>query len=316
MSDASAILEKPRVGPGDTAHTPRSAETTADTSAEVSPEPRTQASEKKGEVRDYTSRVLESLSPEALRKWKLTGKLPPDVDLKEKPEKQINENELTLAALSSEEREKWRQTGRLPERKEGQASAADADKAGESGKSGESSETSHPLTKVDGLRASKKDAEANALHSKREQTHNARYQADRAKYSEADQKTLAAAAAKFLPMVPKGLLQYFNAAQVHLDHPFTFYRNFVLDDSFRKEVLTAAATGDLGNVIKAMTKHDSARSASVRPRVTSAPAPASSIGGRATAPVNQEDAALSAGNFRTYFAEANRAEFSKNRKGR
>ena len=48
--------------------------------------------------------------------------------------------------------------------------------------------------------------------------------------------------------------------------------------------------------------------------VSKAPAPATSVGGRATAPKDEEEAATTAGDFRRYMKAANEAEFAKKKK--
>jgi hypothetical protein len=306
MATSTAILSEPRAA-GDSAELKPSA--VGSVPAQSAPE--TDASERVVSG----SEILKSLSPAALKKWRLSGLLPPDVEIKEKHKKEVGENEARLAELSPEERDKWRATGNLPEKKAGETPAKD--EAG-SEKSNEAGETSHPLAKIEALRVGKKDVEVNALHTERQQTHNDRYQADRKRYSQADQSALAAAAMKLLPLLPKGMLEYFNATQVHLNHPFTFYKDFVLSESFRREVLTAAATGDVANVAKVMAKHDAAIAAKAREEsrareVSKAPAPAASISGRATAPVDEEGTAVKNGEFRRYMDAANRADHLKRR---
>lgn len=263
----------------------------------------------KGEFVDATS-ILESLSPAALRKWKLTGNLPADVEIEKKSKPAVGENEATLAALTSEERRHWRETGNLPSKK-----AADPSEKSSESKNAESNESSHPLAKIEDLRVKGgADAEVNALHSQREASHKDRYVKDQGKFSGEDQQETMRMAGPLTAQLPRGLLNYFTTLQVHLDHPYQFFREFVRNAEFRGEVLQAAKSGDAGNIAKAAVKFDGALIAEAqkeRRRVTNAPAPASSVGGRATAPVDESEAAVRAGDFKRYRAAENEREWRK-----
>jgi hypothetical protein len=297
--DATVTIAEPKHGSAGATETPDA------NRGSVSPEPPEAAEETSGSFYDATP-LLESLSYAALKKWKLTGLLPPDVEIKTKPKRTVGENEATLKSMSAEERKTWRETGHLPEKKASETSA----KSGET--RSEESETveSHPLAKIDGLRAKGgADVEVNAMHFERQASHSTRYQADQKRFSKQDQGETMALAKQFMGQLPQGLLNYFDALQIHLEHPYTFFREFTRNAEFRGKVLRAAGTGDVANVVKEAVKFDGALISKNKAKlVSSAPAPPASISGHATAPIDESESALRTGNFKRYRAEENRRE--------
>lgn len=254
--------------------------------------------------------ILESLSPAALQKWKQTGKLPPHVDIEKKATPEVGENEKILRSLTPEQRKTWRETGELPT----QSAAEGSEKSSEQ-KSERSEESSHPLARIEGLRTKGgADQEINVLHAERTASHKERYSKDEGKFSANDRQETMRLAVPVLKELPKGLLDYFTALQLHLEHPYQFFREFARNTEFRGKVLAAARSGNPANIAGEAVKFDSgliSSEAKERRRVTSAPAPAASIGGRATAPADESEAALRAGDFKRFRLEENRREHRK-----
>jgi hypothetical protein len=325
----TATLAEPRVGPGSSANeTPGNADVSRGSVSPEVPAPETETSEK---VADG-SRILESLSPAALKKWKLTGLLPPDVELKEPRKRSVGENEETLSKLTSEERDQWRATGNLPKEKAGESSAkgeAGAAKGGEAGDEELSKlSESSPLAKIHSLTAKGengqlavrkgKEAEADSLHSKATSSLEARMAEDRKSFSAADQVAIFEHYNKEIgPLLPESFVTYLRTGiQPHLNAPFKFFREFTMNEAFRQEVLRAGfgEGGNLDKMVKVIAKFDAQHAPTPVKRVSSAPAPAASVAGKATAAVDAEGAAVRDGNFRSYMAEANRSEWARRRR--
>ena len=321
----TATLSEPKVGPVKTADVPAGSDPGQGSTPGPAhtPEPPANLGKKSD-----TSKILDKLyrdDPKAYRHYQRTGELPAELQEQVDRRPTLNEGEAILQDLTAAERESWIETGDLPHRfsEEGKAEAATRarEKAAENAaKTEAASETNHPLSKIDGLRAGKKDAEADALHTERAGTHNQRYQADRARYSEADQKTLIAAAQKLFPQIPKNLAAFFDTAQVHLENPYTFFNDFVLDGKFRNEIVTAAVSGDAANIVKVMVKHDAAVAQKLREEAKARtpkdpPAPATRIEGNNTPAPDEENSALSAGDFSRYQRAANLKAYRRRRYG-
>jgi hypothetical protein len=68
------------------------------------------------------------------------------------------------------------------------------------------------------------------------------------------------------------------------------------------------------SLAEASAKVEEVKTESSQKSVTKAPAPAADVGGRATAPRDEEEAALNAGEFRRYMKAANEAEFRTKKK--
>jgi hypothetical protein len=315
----SATVSEPRAA-GDSAAEPKPSSAAPVTTATVAGEP---APEQKGVVKDRASRVLASLSPDDLRKWKLTGELPENAEIEEEREFTGNENEALLAQMTKEERKVWRETGVIADRILNPPAEKPAAKADEGDKElAELVETS-PLAKIHSLTVREKDgqlsikkgseAEADEMHTKAAATLELRMDADRKGFSPADQAATFKAWEKLAPLIPENLLTYIRTGiQPHLNAPYKFFREFVLNEQFRKEVLQAGFgdKGSLDKMVKRIAKFDSKFSPE-KPasRVSRAPAPAANISGRATAPLDEVAAAVNAGDFRRFRAAENRADY-------
>jgi hypothetical protein len=330
MADSTATLETPRAGAGASAEAkPGGGSAGAGSVTPATPE--TAESEGKGEVREYGTRILESLSPEARRKWKRTGLLPPDVELREPSERAIGEGEKLLSELSPEERKAWRERGVLPERKQDTKTDAKAG-ADESGGDKELAELSdrsslakvHSMTVrgADGKMSiiAGKEQDAEDLHKHAVATMPKRIKADWDSYDKADHELTLGAWKELGPLIPQGLVNYLQQViQPHLHRPVTFWREFLRNQAFRAEVVKAGfepGKGDLDKMTKVIAKFDAKHAPEPVRRVSSAPAPAASIAGRATAPIDEVAASVRGGDFSAYRRAANAEDFSRKRGGR
>jgi hypothetical protein len=326
MPDTAATVEQPRAGAGASADSQGSGASAGTGSvAPAAPEP--SESEGKGEVREYGTRILRSLSPEAYRKWKRTGLLPPDVELREPAERTIGEGEKLLSELSPEERKAWRERGVLPERKQDTKATdakAGADESGGDKELVELSEKSslakiHAMTRrgADGkmIVVEGKEQEAQDLHDHAVKTMAKRINADFDSYGSADRALTLGAWKELGPLIPQGLVNYLQQViQPHLHKPYTFWREFLRNQAFRAEVVKAGfepGKGNLDKLTKTIAKFDAQHAPAPVKHVSSAPAPAASISGKGTAPVNEVEARVRDGDFTAFRRAANAEEFSK-----
>jgi hypothetical protein len=329
MADTTATLETPRAGAGASAE-PKPGGGSAGAGSVTPAAPETAESEGKGEVREYGTRILESLSPEARRKWKRTGLLPPDVELREPSERAIGEGEKLLSELSPEDRKAWRERGVLPEGKT--KTAAKDGAADEGGGDTELAELSDrsSLAKIHSMTVRGadgkmtvvpgKEQESQDLHDHAVKTMAKRVNADFDSYDSADRALTLESWKQLGPLIPQGLVNYFQQViQPHLHRPYTFWREFLRNQAFRAEVVKAGfepGKGNLDKLTKVIAKFDAKHAPEPVRRVSSAPAPAASIAGRATAPVDEVAASVRDGNFSSYRRAANAEDFSRKRGGR
>jgi len=325
MPDTSAVLSEPRAG--------APADSTGGGSAgagSVAPEaPASESESGRGEIRDHSSRILKSLSAAAYKKYMQTGLLPPDVELKEDAGPEIGEGEKILSEMSPEERRAWRERGVLPERTAEQRTAAKtgADEGGGDTELVELSEKS-PLAKIHSMTKREadgkltvikgKESETDQLHKTAVATMPERMAEDRGHFDAADHARTNAEWQKLFPLVPQGLREYLTKViQPHLNAPWTFFREFVRNPDFRAQVVKAGfepGKGNLDKLTKVIAAFDAQHAPAPIKRVSSAPAPASSISGKGTAPVNEVEGALRSSDFTAFRRAANAEEFSKRRR--
>jgi len=231
---------------------------------------------------------LEDLSEEALAKWKKSGKLPLEVEPREKT---LTPDELDpLLKLTREERDEWAESGELPERL-----------------LPEKAETEKPAPAKEpefvpyGQPISEKDHESSF------KTLPARI---------ARQRDLAGDGGEVmaklgtLPAV-KGLEDFMLHTLTHAVHPYAAIKHFAQDSDFRNKVESAFRAGNTNETFSLFRGFDhSYREPAKRPRI---PAPATSISGKATAPVDEENSALSKGDVSAYFEAANRADIARSK---
>lgn len=274
------------------------------------------------------SGILEQLTPSQLRAWKIDGTLPEGVDTEaqaKRPKREItNEHEKLLAKLTPAERKVWAETYELPERltnpKE-EKSAAKAEVSGDKELSALAESTVSPIVRVhaqmfvdkDGLLKVRdgKDDEVSALIADSRGKYDDRLKADRDSYSIADRTETLAAWKILEPQLPTNLVGYLSeTVNKLLEKPWTFFRAFSTDAAFRQKVLTALAgkDGSIDKMLRAIARFDAEHAPKPASKVSRAPAPAASISGHATAPLDEVAAAVTAGDFRRFRLAENRAE--------
>jgi hypothetical protein len=291
----------------------------------VSPDPPAETEPKERAVDG--SRVLANLSPAAYKKWKLTGLLPPDMEEKQDRQKEIGENETTLAELTPEERAQWRASGNLPERftapkAEKKAAAEPVPKESTlTGEEAELEKVESPVAKLTVLNAAGNKTQELQTHAAEvERAFPDRLQKDVAKYDTAEQARvndswLKVAYPQIAQMLgPDVALNFMtavnNAVRPFLHAPYTFWRELSTNEGFRREVLNAgfAPGGNWRRVIAVISRFDAKSAPAKAKPLKLPPEPASSIGGRGTAPMDEEGTAVKNGEFRRYMAAANRSD--------
>jgi hypothetical protein len=243
-----------------------------------------------------TSRVnIEDLSHEAYEKYMKTGKLPPEIEPRPEPKKPAD----PLAKLSREEHQKWLETGKLPERLAEQTSAEKTQPDKAESKEPEFVRLGEVITPE--------------AHEAAAKTYGERM--DKAWKAAGDHPQIMKEAAAVFPKLCGGnkqqansLLAFMDSASAHMAHPADAMREFIRNAEFRGQIEKSGPD----QIIAILGKFD--REFQPR-RVTRVPAPATSISGKSTAPVDEENAALSKGDVTAYFDAANRADFARS-KGR
>jgi hypothetical protein len=243
-----------------------------------------------------TSQVnLGDLSHEAYEKYMKTGKLPPEIEPRKKA---LTPDELDpLSKLSREERNKWAETGELPERL---LEKAEIEKPAPA-------ESKEPQFVRLG------EAITPEAHEAAAKTYGERM--DKAWKAAGDHPQIMKEAAAVFPKLCGGnkqqansLLAFMDSASAHMAHPADAMREFIRNAEFRGQIEKSGPD----QIIAILGKFD--REFQPR-RVTRVPAPATSISGKAIAPVDEVNAALSSGDTAAYFRAANAADIARS-KGR
>jgi hypothetical protein len=322
--ETTATLAEPRAGAVSSEVTPG-----ADASrGSVSPDP--PAEHHDSEETMSGTEILESLSPAALKKFKQTGLLPPSVEKRAAPDPLLNENENTLRQLTTAERKTWRETGELPERltapkAEKKAEAEPAPKESKestlTGEAAELEKVESPVAKLTVLSAVGDKKEELQTHAAEvERAFPDRLKKDVAKYDTAEQTRVNESwlkvaypqiaqmlgpdvALNFMTAVNKGVRPFLHA-------PYTFWRELSTNEAFRREVLNAgfAQGGNWRRVIAVISRFDAKSAPEKAKPLKLPPGPADSIGGKGTAPADEEGTAVKNGEFRRYMAAANRSD--------
>lgn len=337
MSTEASVAE-PKAGPGDSVaskHESASPETTATVAGAPAAEP-----EKKGTgtLKDYSSRVLKSLTPEQYRHYRITGDLPDGVTVEEPRESGEITNDKIIAAMTPAERKEWlgsrddkileKVSERLSKPKEEAAAKAAKSDAGISAGDADfkafAETTTSPLARLHSLFTTKdgklvlidatKEADADKLASESASGAKERLDADHANFSAEDRAKVYGAFAKELaPKLPDAFLNYMRTnVQPYLHSPYKFFREFTLNAAFRKEVLTplyGEKGGGLDAMMKVIARFDAKNAPAAAKRKPLPPAPADSVGGKGTAPTDEIAASVNQGDFRTYMRAANRADY-------
>lgn len=316
MSDTEAKLAEPRAK-GDSANAaPGQGSAPAEAPAA---EP-----EKKGEVKDRGSKILRALTAEQYQTWKASGELPEGVSTEE-PVRSVGENEKLLAGMTPEERRHWRETGEIAERilnlpEKTAAKEASGPEAGDEDFRTFAGTTTSPLARVHAAHLVGKDGQVRIIQGQEAEADRCareaiageanRIKADRESFSAYEQERTTAAWKAIAPKLPEALLNFLgNTVQPLLHAPFTFYHEFLTNQTFRNDVLRAmyGEGGSVDKMVKVIARFD-AKQAPTRQKLRVPPSPAASVGGKGTAPVDEERAALEQGDFRRYLREANRRD--------
>jgi hypothetical protein len=211
-----------------------------------------------------------------------------------------NENEQALRGLSDADYAKWRETGKLPLKE----AASEAPKAG--------TEKTAEVVRLGSGKTITADDHAAAKKTQSERWNTARdKEGDWAQIDkEAGKIVLCGGDAKKAKALTDFLVQKVHP---HLDGAgYYFLREFVRNPEFRQKI----ENGNADQIIALASEFDrNYKPAKPVKKVSSAPAPADSISGRSTAPVDPIGAALNKGNFTAYQNEAN-AEDHRRKRGR
>lgn len=244
---------------------------------------------------------LGDLSEEAYRKYQLGGKLPAEIEPKPAPKKPKN----ILEKLSKEELSHWQETSELPDRLAEETTSAAKEKTEPAavGSKVEFVRLNDPaferLTPEDCANAEKvfperwrKAVEAHGDHEQFVLKHNPVLQ--NICNGNAVQRT--------------NCLKFLDGLNPYMEHPYEAFREFLTNADFRGRI----ERGGEKVAFAVMREFDRNYKPPKRSRV---PAPATSITGKSTAPVDEENAALSKGDAAAYFRAANAADIARS-KGR
>lgn len=267
-------------------------------------------------------------NPEAEREFRLTGNLPPDVEEELDTRPTLNENEAVIADMSKEEKKNWRASGDVPHRhtQEGKQEA-EARAAEKAEKTKKESESRHEFAGIDSPIAKfvvlneRDTAKATTFEAEQAKGHPARLAADQQKYSAQDREAVSQAyfskaypelVKMTNPQEAKSFIDSLkNLVEPMLHAPYSFWREFAMNESFRKEIIKANFLGNdqiakVKKTLSIISRFD-AQHAPPPPR-RDPPAPATRLAARDSMPSDEEGSAVNAGEFRRYMRAANRAD--------